>query len=589
MTEPKRFQFFPSRLALWGFVVLVALQAGLGFWNVADAWTRGHNGYNGSAYHQSARNSLRWDLLFPLQYHTGVRTPSPDAVYTHHPLAMHLHNTASVWLFGDHPASIRGAQAVQAMLAVAALFFSVQHLWSTAHALLAGFVFIASPINAIYLNMANHSSGFFAWSIAALLAHIARQQEPPGSRGARRWYLVLLVAYAGAALWDWPAVYVATAIFVHWAYVIVRARRSCGAFRSLRGELWALAGFCGLVVSLLVGHFGLVVWTVGGLHELLSTAGARQHVHPALWRHNIRVVPALMFTAPILLTSALWLVSWGVRALRRRAHARDLLPLSFAGAGIVHYLVFKSSAIVHSYWAWNCVPFVAIAVSTSVWAVARYSAARWASGDQASRRGWVFPTAASVAMALTVLPLTVRAVELTPAARSVGGSMWFVSDVRLSRDHYDSGRPELRLAEAVRGFFGRRVGVLLHAGMERRRLEPRFNITLDRELHVVQSLDDVPPAAPVAGWVMVGAIRDVPREARLRWAAHHPYWEWDEFFIIDRSTDGPDVRAYRLEEQPMDLWYAYFVNSWEPPVRVRRDPARERALREAIPSMVAEP
>ena len=94
----------PVRIA---FAVVLALQVFLAVWGVADQWTRGHNGWNGSAYHNAARNTLRWDVLFPLQYETANVPPKKEQLYTHAPLALHLHNVASVKLFGDRELSIR--------------------------------------------------------------------------------------------------------------------------------------------------------------------------------------------------------------------------------------------------------------------------------------------------------------------------------------------------------------------------------------------------------------------------------------------------------------------------------------------------
>src|SRR5690606_40905556 len=58
----------------WAFIaafgVLVIIQFVICFQGLGDQWVRGHNGFNGSAYHQSARNTLRWDTLFPVQYYT---------------------------------------------------------------------------------------------------------------------------------------------------------------------------------------------------------------------------------------------------------------------------------------------------------------------------------------------------------------------------------------------------------------------------------------------------------------------------------------------------------------------------------------
>ncbi|HSN81445.1 MAG TPA: hypothetical protein VLS88_02610, partial [Polyangiales bacterium] len=85
----------PVRVA---FALILALQVFLAVLGIADQWTRGHNGWNGAAYHNAARNTLRWDVLFPLQYETANVPPRKDQLYTHAPLGVHLHNVASLAL-----------------------------------------------------------------------------------------------------------------------------------------------------------------------------------------------------------------------------------------------------------------------------------------------------------------------------------------------------------------------------------------------------------------------------------------------------------------------------------------------------------
>ncbi|MDH4282906.1 MAG: glycosyltransferase family 39 protein, partial [Myxococcales bacterium] len=131
------------------FAAVLALQIFLGVWGIADQWTRGHNGWNGAAYQNAARNTLRWGVLFPLQYDTANVPPSKDELYTHAPLALHLHDVASVKLFGDSELSIRLVAAFWSVAALCMLFAVVRRLWDDAHALTASAVYVVLPINAI--------------------------------------------------------------------------------------------------------------------------------------------------------------------------------------------------------------------------------------------------------------------------------------------------------------------------------------------------------------------------------------------------------------------------------------------------------
>src|SRR5262245_20847048 len=101
----------PRRWFLGCFTALLLGQAFLGFMGAGDQFALGHNGWNSSAYVQSARNTLRWGTLFPVEYYTGRTPPTMEDCYTHHPLAMHLHNVLALLLFGDHEGTIRAVPA----------------------------------------------------------------------------------------------------------------------------------------------------------------------------------------------------------------------------------------------------------------------------------------------------------------------------------------------------------------------------------------------------------------------------------------------------------------------------------------------
>ena len=199
------------------FAIVLAFQVFLSVWGVADQWTRGHNGWNGAAYHNAARNTLRWKVLFPLQYETANVPPRKDQVYTHAPLALHLHNVLAVKLFGDRELSIRLVAGFWSTAALVMLFAVVRRLWDDAHALVASAIYVVLPINAIYTNMANHSAGFIFWALLALYLYASAPHSEP-------WRASRLVAFSFAlamsALWDWPAYYVATCIAIDWGWSV---------------------------------------------------------------------------------------------------------------------------------------------------------------------------------------------------------------------------------------------------------------------------------------------------------------------------------------------------------------------------------
>ena len=562
------------------FAIVLALQVFLAVWGVADQWTRGHNGWNGSAYHNAARNTLRWDVLFPLQYETANVPPNKEQLYTHAPLALHLHNVASVALFGDREASIRAVAGFWSVAALCMLFAVVRRLWDDAHALAASAIYVALPINAIYTNMANHSAGFIFWSLLTLYLYIRAIRAPPWRP---RDFALFLATFAIAASWDWPAYYIAACIALHWTHTLLKKGDSPLFERvsfnpSKKGTvpfLW-LGGFCLWVGVLFAGHFLLVEFVTGNLDELRGTFNARRALSWGRFRTHLLVVPELMFTAPVLGLCVAWVAAWGVRATRGTARARDLVPVAFLVAGLIHYWTFRWSAVVHSYWAWPMLPAVAIAVPASLFAMARWI----------RERSGMF---VSLSVLLLLIPLAIRVVQIVPEGRYVGGSMWFFTPVRGAMDTYDSGRPELRFAERVKAWTDRSTGVQLHTSLKARRLEPRFDITLDRVTHRWSQNPriEIPNDQGATGWVFVAALDAFPEEQRAAFASLHPYRQFGDFFMVDLRKEARDIEAWGLTPRAVTPRWWLLNSAVEPPLRATRLVGAEQSLDEKVAELDA--
>jgi hypothetical protein len=548
----------PFRVA---FAFVLAVQLFLAVLGIADQWTRGHNGWNGAAYQNAARNTLRWDVLFPLQYETANVPPRPERLYTHAPLGLHMHNVVSVKIFGDHEASIRGVAAFWSVAALCMLFAVVRRLWDEPRALAAAAVYVALPINAIYTNMANHSSGFIFWSLLTCYLYLRAPHTAP-----RPWlsFVLLLATFTMSATWDWPAYYVAACIAAHWAWSLVRRRDASGT----RTDAVQLVAFCAWVVFIFASHFVLVELLTGNLDELSGTFNARRALSLASFQTHLLLVPALMFTTPVLGLCAAWAFAWVGRAWIGYARGRDLIPLAFLFAGLVHYWTFRWSAVAHSYWAWPLLPAAAIIVSVSLFATARWLRER-------------VGLAASLGVLLLLLPLALRVVQIVPEGRHVGGSMWFFTPVRGAIEPYDSGRQELRLARQVKGWTRRETGVQLHTSMKSRRLEPRFDITLDRATHrwSQKPRQKIRNRKGVSEWVFVAAVEAFTKDERAAMAALHPYRQFGDYFMLDLRRDEIDIQISQLTPySPGPRWWLLH-SPFEPPVRVSRVVTAEQSLR----------
>jgi 4-amino-4-deoxy-L-arabinose transferase-like glycosyltransferase len=573
----------PVRIA---FAAVLTLQVFFAVWGVADQWTRGHNGWNGSAYHNAARNTLRWDVLFPLQYDTANVPPNPEQLYTHAPLALHFHNVVSVKLFGDRELSIRLVAGFWSVAALCMLFAVVRRLWDDAHALAASAIYVGLPINAIYTNMANHSAGFIFWALLTLYLYVRQPRAPPWPWPS---FTLFLTSFAIAATWDWPAYYVAACMALHWGYTLAtkKAPLSPDAFgdglsrptaRTLSPNPYLQLGlFCGWVGLLFVGHFVLVEVATGNLDELTGTFNARRALSWERFRTHLLVVPELMFTVPVLGLCAAWVGVWIARVVQGTAQVRDLVPVAFLVAGLIHYWTFRWSAIVHSYWAWPMLPAVAIAVAVSLFAMARWI----------RERAGVAP---SLAVLLLLVPLAIRVVQIVPEGRYVGGSMWFFTPVRGATDTYDSGRPELRFARRIKAWTDRDTGVQLHTSLKPLRLEPRFDITLDRVTHRWSQNPriEIPNKQGATGWVFVAAVDAFPEEERASFASRHPYRQFGEYFMVDLRREARDIEVWGLTPLlPSPRWWLLH-SSFEPSARATRSIAVELSLNEKVAELDAQ-
>jgi hypothetical protein len=526
---------------------------------------------------------LRWDLLFPVQYDAGLTRPTPDQAYTHAPLGLHAHTTLSVWLFGDSPAAVRAPSALYSILVLLMLVAFVKRHYSRMHALIAGAVYVALPINAIYLNMVNHQAGGLFWCLVSAYAYLEYREARYGDgreqmRSSRRWLLATGAAFFFASWWEYFANYLGLGIAVHWFFSSIARRGDAGAWWRPPGrDLGPFVLWCIYVPGLVFAHFALVHWYVGSLDELAHTASNRADVSWSQFWGHLGSVPGIVFGWSTLAMAGLWLLSWPYRWLRGRGRDADVLALSLGFGGVLHYVVFKSSAIVHSYWGWVLLPTVSIALAC--WVVGLGTRIM----SFASGRGWGRrQSVAAVGLsALLLLPLAIRSATLVPGAREVGGSLWFVAPVRGPVwEVYQSGRTEMRLANQIREWTDRETGVLVHRSIEQTTPEPRFYTALDRYHRAVQNVPSIVPTDPSVsgGWVFVAASSALPTDTWNRLAAEYAYKQFGDYIVIDFREEGPRVEIWDLEEAEPSFVRAFLVSPFETRLEPVRQPAAEAGL-----------
>jgi hypothetical protein len=250
-------------------------------------------------------------------------------------------------------------------------------------------------------------------------------------------------------------------------------------------------------------------------------------------------------------------------------------------------MTFRWSAVVHSYWAWPILPFVAIAVATSLLAVGRSIQTRIARPVEDQRTTLAtsrLAKAASFSVAILLLPLAVRDAQIVAQGRYVGGSMWFFTPVRGAIDEYDSGRAELRFAERVKAWTTRDTGVQLHPSLQSRRLEPRFDITLDRATHrwSPNPRIEITNEQGVDGWVFIAPVEELPEIERVDLAARYLYRQFGQYLMVDLRSEGTDIEIWRMTPKPMTARWWLFHSAFEPPVIASRSAAEEASLYEKV-------
>ncbi len=564
-------------LARVGAALLLLVQLGWGLWGIDNLWQWGHNGYNTAAYQVAARNTLRWGELFPVQYLVGEQAPTSADLYTHAPLGLHLHTTASVALLGDSYWAVRLVPALLGVLALAALLAVVWRRWSPAHGLLAGFIYVLLPINHAFANMANHSTGLILGALLALEGYLRFLEAPAGA--ARRGPAALLLGGAAyAMLWDWPACYIMLCIALHGLYASfdpqVASRPLRWGFNTLH---LALAGFCAFVLLHAAATFGLIFNAAGSFAELQRAFSSRHEAPPGVWGTIATFALVPMFSPALLGCAGLWGVGTLLRHAQRRLQARDLIPLAFLAAGVLHTVIFRATAVIHIYWMWPLNPFFAIAAATTLLGIASWLRAALPPLRPLPARllGW------GVTALILALPLAAylrHTLPLVPEGRRVAGTFRHAG--------YQSDLLRVAFAEQVHRWTTPRTGVLIHRAFSHR---IEVLATLDRTPAPTLRPDHPAPPPhlhPADGWVVIGPVQQTPRAQLVAAAARHPYRQYGLYYMIDTRREGVDIQIWNLYPVPEPpLAWRLFVNPFEGPWEERPDPQAEARLRREVEAL----
>ena len=124
----------------------------------------------------------------------------------------------------------------------------------------------------------------------------------------------------------------------------------------------------------------------------------------------------------------------------------------------------------------------------------------------------------------------------------------------------------------------------LHPSLQSRRLEPRFDITLDRATHrwSPNPRIEITNDQGVNGWVFVAPVEELPEIERVDLAARYPYRQFDQYLMVDLRGEGTDIEIWSVTPKAITARWWLFHSAFEPPVAASRSTAEEASLYEEV-------
>lgn len=322
-----------------------------------------HDGYNGSAFAQAARNSLRFGVLEQAQYYTGTTPPPLSEIYTNHPMLLHVHLMGLFAVFGVEEWVGRLVPVLYSLGFFVLLFRVTARRFSRLTAAIAVTLWTLTPLHTIFANMINHEQGGLFWCLLLVDRYLAWLEHRRGE-----WSIHLTVTMA--MQFDWPGYYLAGFIGIHALIEALSPRRVAAVGGPDSPEaawadrpLWSRGAFLvrfSLVVLLnAAAFFGWIAALRGGLSAMWAAfelrSGEVDGYGALLWKRSLDLYGGALLA--LLLCWALWAT---YRVFRGQGRRRDLIPWFFLLAQLIHSTVFKSAGAIHSYWTFYVGPALAI-------------------------------------------------------------------------------------------------------------------------------------------------------------------------------------------------------------------------------------
>ncbi|HEY7224412.1 MAG TPA: glycosyltransferase family 39 protein [Micromonosporaceae bacterium] len=366
------------------FAAILLLAATLLTLNVGTPFWAQHE-FNGAVFTGVAANHLRLGLgvtrgqdyfadtpyglwptpaqvpdLMALYFH-GQTTAVP---YGHHPPLLGLTVAGAIAVFGEHTAVVRAVPIVYSLLGLVLFYLLVVRLFDRGIARVASLLYATFPLFAYFGRNVCHEAPTLCYGLALILAYV--RWRPGGPR--RRWWAALMAgSVVVGGCYGWPMYYlVGLLIAVDWV-----------SRRRFDSRLALTIGLPGVVT--LAGVLGqITAMPGGGLSQLLANGQLRtgdtdsSGATPMAWWHQLVRYYAEQNFGKIAVALVPFAVGFLVyRAYRERLSQRTMIVGLFGAWGLVHIVLWRDGAWVHTYWQFYLLPFVAIVLAWPAVALAR--------------------------------------------------------------------------------------------------------------------------------------------------------------------------------------------------------------------------
>jgi len=365
----------------WLWLILV-YGATIRAFNLTEPWGRHLLGIDGAWHSIIGRNLLRHGFFAtrgaPV-LNPGQSIPGEWTYYLHHPPLLDWIVALSFRIFGIHEWSARLVPLLFSLGTIVLTYRLARRLFPATGIALAAALFMATiPMSAIYgMHVDYHGAIVLAFALAAISAY-----ERLTATGERRYGLVLIAMVTLCALTDWPGFYLPPLFLAH-AWLGARSPGTPAARRwSIALLVWSLVVLAAIFLYFRAVHGDLEFMLrkfVQRTYRLKDDA--RRTFDLRDWILAITRYQRNLNTLPVLLCAAIWILSYVVQRVRRRASPAAGFVWILLAFGAMHIILPFQMAYVHDCLGIYLTPGLAVCAAVAMswlWQVGEGMAARGA-------------------------------------------------------------------------------------------------------------------------------------------------------------------------------------------------------------------